>query len=194
MWLRDVTLFSLRRPRKFGRGAVGREDHISEGISRDSRHSRPGRPFLTARLGCGPPLPSQEWPAEIAHLAGNKGGSMGRPTRVLCDGIYFGEGPRWRDDRLWFSDFFARAVKSVLLTGDVRTEFEIDDMPSGLGWMPDGSLLVVSMIKRRLLRRSPDGEISVHADLCGIADFHCNDMVVDRIGRAYVGNFGFDLY
>jgi sugar lactone lactonase YvrE len=116
---------------------------------------------------------------------------MGRATQVLCEGIYFGEGPRWHDGRLWFSDFYAHAVKS--LTGDVRVEFEIDDQPSGLGWMPDGSMLIVSMTKRQVLRRSPDGAISVHADLNGIADFHCNDMVVDRQGRAYVGNFGFDL-
>ena len=119
---------------------------------------------------------------------------MGRATRVLCDGIYFGEAPRWREGRLWFSDFFAHAVKSVSLAGDVRTEFEIDDRPSGLGWMPDGSLLIVSMTKRRLLRRSASGNIGVHAELGGIADFHCNDMVVDSVGRAYVGNFGFDLY
>ncbi len=114
-------------------------------------------------------------------------------TRVLCDGIYFGEGPRWHEGRLWFSDFHAHAVKSVSINGDLRTEFEIDDRPSGLGWMPDGSLLVVSMTKRQVLRRAPDGAMSVHADLSGIATFHCNDMVVDAVGRAYVGNFGFDL-
>jgi sugar lactone lactonase YvrE len=109
------------------------------------------------------------------------------------EGIYFGEGPRWHDGRLWFSDFYAKAVKSVSLAGDGRTEFEIDDRPSGLGWMPDGSMLIVSMTKRQVLRRSPAGEISVHADLSGVATFHCNDMVVDAHGRAYVGNFGFDL-
>ena len=114
-------------------------------------------------------------------------------TRVLCDGIYFGEGPRWHDGRLWFSDFHAHAVKSVSLSGDLRTEFEIEDRPSGLGWMPDGTMLVVSMTKRRVLRRALDGTMSVHADLSHIADFHCNDMVVDAFGRAYVGNFGFDL-
>ncbi|MDE2265953.1 MAG: SMP-30/gluconolactonase/LRE family protein [Alphaproteobacteria bacterium] len=118
---------------------------------------------------------------------------MSRPTRVLCDDICFGEAPRWRQGRLWFSDFFAHAVKSISLAGDLRTEVEIDDQPSGLGWMPDGSLLIVSMIKRQLLRRSVDGKISVHADLSGIAGFHCNDMVVDAEGRAYVGEFGFDL-
>src|SRR4051812_27323690 len=118
---------------------------------------------------------------------------MGRETRVLTGGIYFGEGPRWRDGRLWFSDFYAHAVKSISLAGDLRTEFEIDDRPSGLGWQPDGSLLVVSMTKRQVLRRSPDGQIKVHADLGHIAAFHCNDMVVDSQGGAYVGNFGFDL-
>ena len=118
---------------------------------------------------------------------------MGRATRVLAEGIYFGEGPRWHEGRLWFSDFYAHAVKSVSPAGDLRTEFEIDDRPSGLGWMPDGSMLIVSMTKRQVLRRTADGAISVHADLKGVADFHCNDMVVDSQGRAYVGNFGFDL-
>ena len=118
---------------------------------------------------------------------------MTHATRVLAEGIYFGEGPRWHEGRLWFSDFFAHAVKSVSLTGDLRTEFEIDDQPSGLGWMPDGSMLVVSMKKRQVLRRARDGKIAIHADLNGIATFHCNDMVVDATGRAYVGNFGFDL-
>ena len=118
---------------------------------------------------------------------------MGRATSVLAEGIYFGEGPRWQDGRLWFSDFYAQAVKSVSSGGDVRIEVELDDRPSGLGWMPDGSMLVVSMTKRRVLRRSSDGKMSVHADLANIAGFHCNDMVVDASGRAYVGNFGFDL-
>ena len=118
---------------------------------------------------------------------------MARQTQVLAERLYFGEGPRWHEGRLWLSDFHAHAVKSVSLAGDLRTEFEIDDQPSGLGWTPDGSLLVVSMQKRQLLRRAPDGRISLHAELGSVADFHCNDMVVDAQGRAYVGNFGFDL-
>ena len=118
---------------------------------------------------------------------------MGRQTRVLTGGLYFGEGPRWRDGRLWLSDFYAHAVKSVSLAGDLRTEFEIDDQPSGLGWQPDGTMLIVSMTKRQVLRRTADGQVSVHADLSHIATFHCNDMVVDAAGGAYVGNFGFDL-
>ena len=118
---------------------------------------------------------------------------MGRQTRILAEGLYFGEGPRWRNGRLWFSDFHAHAVKSVSLAGDVRTEVEIDDQPSGLGWTPDGALLIVSMSRRQLLIRRDDGPPRVHADLGAVADFHCNDMVVDALGRAYVGNFGFDL-
>ena len=114
-------------------------------------------------------------------------------ARVLAGGIDFGEGPRWRDGRLWFSDFYAHAVKSVSIDGDLRTEFAIDDQPSGLGWLPDGSMLVVSMKSRQLLRRTTDGATSVHADLSGVVGYHCNDMVVDASGRAYVGGFGFDL-
>jgi sugar lactone lactonase YvrE len=118
---------------------------------------------------------------------------MARTTRILCEGIYFGEGPRWRNGRLWFSDFFGHTVSSVSLAGDKRTEFVLDDQPSGLGWMPDGSLLVVSMTKRQVLRRTADGKIHLHADLGRIATFHCNDMVVSDEGYAYVGNFGFDI-
>ena len=118
---------------------------------------------------------------------------MPRATQVLAEGIYFGEGPRWRDGRLWFSDFYAQAVKSVSLAGDLRTEFELDDRPSGLGWTPDGSMLIVSMTKRSVLKRTTDAAMSVHADLSAVAAFHCNDMVVDAAGRAYIGNFGFNL-
>jgi sugar lactone lactonase YvrE len=113
---------------------------------------------------------------------------------VVTDGLSFGEAPRWHDGRLWFSDFYVQAVKSCGPDGDVRTELTLDDdRPSGLGWLPDGRLLVVSMQHRRVLRREADGSMVVHADLASIATFHANDMVVDPAGRAYVGNFGFDL-
>jgi len=112
---------------------------------------------------------------------------------VLAGGLHFGEGPRWRDGRLWFSDFFDHAVKSVSLAGDVRIEVQLDDQPSGLGWTPAGELLIVAMKRRQVLKRTAGGEIAVHADLGDIATWHCNDMVVDADGRAYVGNFGFDL-
>jgi sugar lactone lactonase YvrE len=111
---------------------------------------------------------------------------------VLTEGLYFGEGPRWHDGRLWFSDFYAHAVKSVGSDGVQRTELELDDQPSGLGWLPDGRLLVVSMAALKLLRQDADG-LQVHADLSELSAHLCNDMVVDTAGRAWVGNFGFDL-
>jgi sugar lactone lactonase YvrE len=113
-------------------------------------------------------------------------------TNVVAEGLYFGEGPRWHAGRLWFSDFYDHAVKSLGADGAVRTELQLDDRPSGLGWLPDGRMLVVSMQRRQVLRVDPDG-VKVHADLGALATFHCNDMVVDAHGRAYVGNFGFDL-
>jgi sugar lactone lactonase YvrE len=113
-------------------------------------------------------------------------------ARVLAEGLYFGEGPRWHEGRLWFSDFHDHAVKSMDTGGAVRTELGIDDQPSGLGWLPDGRLLVVAMHRMQLLRLDADG-IKIHAELSGVATYHANDMVVDRNGRAYVGNFGFPL-
>lgn len=113
-------------------------------------------------------------------------------TTQLLAGLHFGEGPRWHDGRLWFSDFYDHAVKSVDASGLVRTELELDDQPSGLGWLPDGRLLVVAMHRRQLLRLDRDG-IKLHADLSTVAAYHTNDMVVDAQGRAYVGNFGFAL-
>jgi len=116
-----------------------------------------------------------------------------RNVQTLAEGIHFGEGPRWHEGRLWFSDFYASRVCSVSLDGDLRSELEMDGRPSGLGWMPDGSLLVVRMELREVWRRWPDGRFARHADLTGHSVFLCNDMVVDAQGRAYVGNFGFDL-
>lgn len=115
-------------------------------------------------------------------------------TETLVDGRYFCEAPRWHGDRFWFSDFYAHEVASVGLGGDVRVECPVpDDRPSGLGWLPDGRLLVVAMQSRRVMRLEPDGQLVTHADLSDIATFHANDMLVDDRGRAYVGNFGFDL-
>ena len=113
-------------------------------------------------------------------------------TTTLIDGLCFGEGPRWHEGRLWFSDMHAHKVHAVDAAGHCETVAEFDGQPSGLGWLPDGRLLVVSMLDRKLLSFS-DGEGKEYADLSGLASFSCNDMVVDKSGRAYVGNFGFDL-
>ena len=110
---------------------------------------------------------------------------------VLLDGLTFPEGPRWHDGELYFSDFFTHRVIATTPAGESRTVCEVANQPSGLGWLPDGRLLVVSMLDRKLLRLDPGG-LTLHADLSGLAHSHCNDMVVGPEGRAWVGNFGFD--
>jgi sugar lactone lactonase YvrE len=110
------------------------------------------------------------------------------------DGFAFLEGPRWHAGRLWFSDMHAGRVYAASEGGTVEAVARVPACPSGLGWLPDGRLLVVSMEDRRVLRREAGGELVTHADLSAIATHHCNDMVVDAAGRAYVGNFGFDLH
>ena len=114
-------------------------------------------------------------------------------TIVLLDGLGFPEGPRWRDGKLWFSDMEAGRVMTVDLDCKTETVVEVPGQPSGLGWLPDGRLLIVSMLDQRLLRLDPGGLVEV-ADLRELASYHCNDMVVDEQGRAYIGNFGFDLF
>ena len=112
---------------------------------------------------------------------------------ILIDGIYFGEGPRWRDGHLWLSDFYAHEVLKVDEAGNRSHVARVPEQPSGLGWLPDGSMLIVSMKDRKLMRLA-DGALSEYADMSSIATWHCNDMVVSADGRAYVGNFGYDHY
>jgi sugar lactone lactonase YvrE len=109
----------------------------------------------------------------------------------LTTGLTFPEGPRWRVGKLWFSDFYSHMVYTVDLAGHRKSEVEVPGQPSGLGWLPNGDLLVVSMRHQRILRW--DGStLTVHADLSPFARNNCNDMIVLSSGRAYVGNFGFD--
>jgi sugar lactone lactonase YvrE len=112
--------------------------------------------------------------------------------RVVLDGLGFPEGPRWHDGRLFFSDMGQATVFSVDLDGRLEEVVRVEQRPSGLGWLPDGRMLVVSMGERSVLRME-DGKLVVHADISGLASFDCNDMVVDGRGNAYVGNAGFDL-
>ena len=112
---------------------------------------------------------------------------------LVLDGIDFGEGPRWHDNRFWFSDFFQHTISSVGADGVRNVEHADVGRPSGLGWLPDGRLLFVEMISRRVMRVDAGGAIIEHADISGVATGHCNDIVVDAAGNAYVGNFGFDM-
>jgi len=116
-----------------------------------------------------------------------------RAFTTLAAGGSFFEGPRWHDGRWWVSDFYRHAVLAVAPDGTTEQVMTVEAQPSGLGWLPDGSLLVVSMKDHRVLRRAPDGTVTVHADIGEHCGGLANDMVVAADGRAWVGNFGFDL-
>ncbi|MBK6885048.1 MAG: SMP-30/gluconolactonase/LRE family protein [Tetrasphaera sp.] len=113
---------------------------------------------------------------------------------VVTEGLAFGEGPRWRDGKLWFSDFYRRAVFTLDADGTETKVVDVPTQPSGLGWLADGRLLISSMTDRTVLRLEADGTLAVHADLAAYADYHVNDLLTDDAGRAYVGNFGYDLH
>ena len=105
----------------------------------------------------------------------------------LANGFCFGEGPRWFEGLLWFSDMLGEAVHTVDLQADMTTLPLAGHAPSGLGFRPDGSLLIASTERRTLLRY--DGEaVATLADLSDIVPANLGDMVVDDLGRAYVGS------
>lgn len=111
-------------------------------------------------------------------------------AETVADGLAFPEGARWHDGALWFSDTHARQVLRLVPGAAPERVARVPGRPSGLGFLPDGRLLIASTHDRRVLRREPDGTLVLHADLSQIATWHVNDMVVDAHGRAYVGNYG----
>jgi len=113
--------------------------------------------------------------------------------KTLVGGLSYGECPRWREGRLYLSDFYTHRVLSVAKDGTMTTEAHVPHQPGGIGFLPDGRLLVVSMRNRKILRREPNGTLVEHADLTQLASWHLNEMLVDHDGRAWVGSFGFDL-
>ena len=115
-----------------------------------------------------------------------------RAITTLFDGGGFFEGPRWRDGTWWVSDFYRHTVSRFAPDGTETLVVEVEAQPSGLGWLPDGSLVISSMKDHRVLRLA-DGELTVLADLSGLVGGHLNDLVVSEAGHIYVGNFGFDL-
>jgi sugar lactone lactonase YvrE len=112
---------------------------------------------------------------------------------VVLDGFSYLECPRWRDGRLWVSDFYTNQVLATDGRGNTEVMAEVPGQPSGLGFLPDGRALIVSMRDHRILVRDDSGRLTEHADLSGAVPAVLNDMVVDERGGAYVGNFGFDL-
>jgi len=116
------------------------------------------------------------------------------PATVVANRTYL-EAPRWRDGRVYVSDMYADEVIAVdPADGSVEVVAQVPGEPGGLGWLPDGRMLAVSMEQRTVLRQEPDGELVIHADLSGLTSWPINDMVVDSRGNAYVGGLGFDLH
>ena len=114
-------------------------------------------------------------------------------SSIVVEGLAFPEGPRWHEGAFWFTDQHARRVYKLDINNNLEIVLETDDLPGGLGWLPDSSLLIVYMTRRQIMKW--DGQqLSVYADLSDHASFHCNDMVVDIEGRIYAGNFGFNLH
>jgi sugar lactone lactonase YvrE len=108
-------------------------------------------------------------------------------------GISFGEAPRWHDGALYLSDIHADRVLRVNPAGTFEVVVQLPSPVSGLGWLPDGRMLMVCMHERKVLRQESNGALVEHADLSSIATWHANDMVVADDGTAYVGNFGFQI-
>ncbi len=120
------------------------------------------------------------------------------PT-VLLDGLIFGEGPRWHDDALWFSDIHDNTVHRVEIgpggkAGDHAVVARFEEAVSGLGWLADGDLIFVAMESQRLMRVSAAGEITQHADGSALARGSLNDMIVRSDGTAYVGDMGARIF
>ena len=111
----------------------------------------------------------------------------------MVQGLAFPECPRWHGGWLWFSDRYAKKVLRMADNGHVEPVLNVPGRPGGLGWLPDGRMLVVSMTDRKLMRLDDGRQVQV-CDLTPFTGFDCNDMVVDpSSGRAYIGNYGFDI-
>ncbi len=117
-------------------------------------------------------------------------------TLKTLEGLGFAESLRWRGEELWFSDMFRGAV--IAWNPNVGSTVKLSqsdggpEMPGGLGFTPDGDLLVVDCLKRQVLKLDGRGELSVHADLSHLTEHPLNDMHVDPDGTAWVGGYGFD--
>ncbi|TPQ29143.1 hypothetical protein C2U70_28845 [Bradyrhizobium guangdongense] len=112
--------------------------------------------------------------------------------KTVFDGGKYFEAPRWHKGRLWFVDCMARTLLSIGPSGDSEQHATFDDTPCGTGILPDGRLIVLTMFRKQLLAFA-DGQLSLYADLSDIATGTIDDMIVDGLGRAFVGDLGFNL-
>jgi sugar lactone lactonase YvrE len=115
-----------------------------------------------------------------------------RPRRRIAEGLGYLEAARWHRGALWFSDIREGTVNRLSPDGEPTVVARVPGRPSGLGFEPDGTPIVVSIEEERLVRLGASGVETV-ADLSGIA-FRPNDMAVDREGRAYVTQLGYDIF
>jgi sugar lactone lactonase YvrE len=113
---------------------------------------------------------------------------------TVMEGLSFGEAPRWRPEGLYFVDIYLHQIGLLRANGTCEVVATLQGPVSGLGWLPDGRLLVVAMREKQVMRLEANGQIVVHADLSSIATGLANDMVVAGDGTAFVGNFGFSLH
>lgn len=109
----------------------------------------------------------------------------------ILTNLSYPEGPRWHQNKLWFSDIFLRELKTLDLQGKVETVVHYDDELSGIGWQPNGTLCVVSVFKHQLLRWE-NGQLCPWVDIDDGNSFASNDMVISANGNAYIGNISFD--
>ena len=178
-----------------GQRLAQRRDHFMHPELLDSQYDILEPPADAVHVDAA--LPTEAQMARVIAALAPKPAASGRTTplatEVLVEGLAFPEAPRWRGGWLWFTDQHARTVSRVNPDGRHEVIATTDDLPGGLGWLPDGTLLVVHMTERRIMRLGEDG-LTPYADLSTFASFHCNDMVVDERGRIYAGNFGFDLH
>lgn len=119
--------------------------------------------------------------------------NMTEQFRTLADGGDYFEGLRWHEGNWYASDAFRGIVLKIDDAGNRTDIMEVDALCSGLGWLPDGSMIIVSMKDRKLLRRTADGEVGEHADMSALSEHWINDMCVDKQGRSWVGSIGFAI-
>jgi sugar lactone lactonase YvrE len=115
--------------------------------------------------------------------------------RLVLDRLDMPECPRWQHGSLWLSDIWGHRVLEVAADGSSRVVhgFPDDEDPSGLGWLPDGRLLVVGMLGR-VVYAVDQSDRSVYADLRDVSPFPLNDMIVTEDGTAYVSGFGWEVW
>ena len=143
------------------------------------------------------PPPEDTDPTKVSRYVQGIAGATHLASRRLAEGFGFCEAPRWRltdsGGELWFVDFFSKHVMRMDAAGLASVVATVPGMPGGLGFLPDGTPLVVSQQDKKLMRIGSDGELSEYADLSAFARGCANELLVDALGRAYVGHHGFDF-